>query len=375
MPPAIDVLRARQALRGLLPAVRAAAPVSLCLAAGQLMGRTDVGLVMAVGARRVAIADPHGEPASRGANVALAAGADAVAVFLGTLAGIPSAVGPRNVCPRLGGRGGKKPPRGSRPAGRGASRPLRPRPTSSRGPGRSGSTGAGRGRRGRRGPSPFSDGFQRLAEVALARARASLALLAAAASHPAEGSRFGLLLAGTVTGCLLAVRALGVPRGNWVVVSTLLVLRPEAGGTRRRALERLEGTLLGCALAGGLLILLHSVVLTDLLIFLLLVGYFRLPPGSPWALAFFTPALVLGVGRSSPAIGSGRSTERWTSWPARWWRSPSGFSSAPGSRRLRYSVSWFVWNPFCPPRRAAAASSSATIDGDACPVALSSVRQ
>src|SRR5208283_2338187 len=137
-------------------------------------------------------------------------------------------------------------------------------------------------------------------KLALARARASLALLAAAASHPAASSRFGLLLAGTVTGCLLAVRALGVPRGNWVVVSTLLVLRPEAGGTRRRALERLEGTLLGCVLAGGLIVLLHSVVLADVLIFLLLVGYFRLPPGSPWALAFFTPAVVLGVGLLEP---------------------------------------------------------------------------
>src|SRR5208283_5532179 len=86
--PVRDALpRAGRLLLQLGPALRGAAAMSACLAAGQLAGQTALGLVMAVGARRVVLVDPGGEPASRAANMALAALAGTAAAFLGTLAG------------------------------------------------------------------------------------------------------------------------------------------------------------------------------------------------------------------------------------------------------------------------------------------------
>ena len=125
--------------------------------------------------------------------------------------------------------------------------------------------------------------------------------LAASAASPLAASRFGVVLAATVTGCLLAVRALHIPRGNWVVVSVLVVLRPEASATRRRGVQRLGGTLAGCALAAALVFLVRSVALSQVLIFLLLVAYFRLlPVAYGWSLAFLTPAIVLGLALLEP---------------------------------------------------------------------------
>jgi uncharacterized membrane protein YccC len=85
------------------------------------------------------------------------------------------------------------------------------------------------------------------------------------------------------------------------VVSVLVVLRPDHAVTRRRGLERLWGTLLGCFLAAALVFLVRWPWVADGLIFVLMVGFFRLQAAAyAWSLAFFTPAIVLGISLLEP---------------------------------------------------------------------------
>src|SRR5271166_3361861 len=79
--------RARQELSRLVPSLRAAAAVTACLVGSQFAGRTGLGLILAVGARRVITADPGGEPVARAAIFCLAAVAASLGAFGGTLAG------------------------------------------------------------------------------------------------------------------------------------------------------------------------------------------------------------------------------------------------------------------------------------------------
>ncbi len=295
--------RLEQALRRLAPALRAAVAVSACVVAGQLSGRTGLGLVMAVGARRVALADPGGEPASRAASLALAAAMGAVAVFVGTLAGnslVLAALGMFALGWVAGAARGK-----TEAAGRLAAVPAVLFALAQLLPGDA-AAAAERALAVAVGGTvahlllldAWPAGWLRRAAQ---RTAAGVRFLTTSASSPAAAGRFGLVLAATVTGCLLAVRALEVRHGNWVVVSVLMVLRPGFATTQRRGLERLAGTLLGCTLAAALVFLSRSVVLTEVLIFLLLVGYFRLHPVAyGWSLAFLTPAIVLGVSLLEP---------------------------------------------------------------------------
>ncbi len=277
--------------------------MSACIAAGQLSGRTGLGLVMAVGARRVALADPGGEPASRAASLALAALAGAAAVFVGTLAGNSLALAALGMFALAWVAGAARSKTDA--AGRLAAVPAVLFALAQLLPGDV-SAAAERALAVAVGGTvahlllldALPAGWIRRAAQ---RTVAGLRFLAASVASPAAAARFGLVLAAAVTGCLLAVRALEVRRGNWVVVSVLMVLRPELATTRRRGVERLAGTLVGCALAAALVFLVHSVVLTEMLILLLLVGYFRLQPEAyGWSLAFLTPAIVLGVGLLEP---------------------------------------------------------------------------
>ena len=144
----------------------------------------------------------------------------------------------------------------------------------------------------------FPKGWLRLAGRRLS---AGVHLLWRALRSPDVEVRFGLVLACTVSACLWVVRALDLPRGSWVVVSVLVVLRPDHAVTRRRGLERVWGTLLGCLLAAALVSVVRSPWLADGLIFLLMVGFFRLQAVAyGWSLAFFTPAVVLGISLLEP---------------------------------------------------------------------------
>ncbi len=298
-----SLAQAQKGLSQLAPAVRAAAAVSGCLAAGQLAGRTALGLVMAVGARRVVIADPGGEPASRAANMALAVVAGSLAGFTGTLAGHSLTLSTLGMF-ALGWVAGVARSR-SDAAGRLAASPAILFALAQILPGdirtaaeRALAVGVG----GAVGEvlvlGAYPRGWLRLAAR---RAQSGLRFLGAALLTPGTDVRFGVVLAATVSVCLLVVRALDLPRGHWVVVSVLVVLRPEPAATRRRGLERVVGTLWGCVLAVALVYLVRAPLLADLLVFLLMVAFFRLQPVAyGLSLAFFTPAVVLGISLLEP---------------------------------------------------------------------------
>jgi hypothetical protein len=295
--------RARQECTHLEPALRAAAAVALCVVVGQLWGRTAVGLVMAVGARRVAIANPGGTATSRGANMAIAVVVGALAAFAGTLVGHSLAASTLGMFV-LGWVAGMARSR-SEAAGRLASSPAILFTLAQILPGDTGmalqrglAVGVGGAVAGVFLVAGYPKGWLRLAAR---RTRAGAQFLWRATRSTEGDMRFGLALAATVSACLFVVRALDLPRGYWVVVSVLVVFRPEQAATRRRGLDRLYGTLLGCALAIGLVFLVRAPWLADVMLFLLMVGFFRLlPVAYGWSLAFFTPALVLGISLLEP---------------------------------------------------------------------------
>jgi Fusaric acid resistance protein-like len=295
--------RTRQGLTRLAPSIRAAAAVSASLVGGQLAGRTAVGLVMAVGARRVVIADPGGEPASRAANMSIALLTGSLAGFAGTLVGHSLALSTLGMF-ALGWVAGVARSR-SDAAGRLAASPAILFALAQILPGTvqlAGERALAVGVGGALGQLLVLGTYPRgWLELAVRRSRAGVRFLWRSMFSAEASGRFGLVLAATVSACLFVVRALDLPRGHWVVVSVLVVLRPEAAVTRRRGLERVAGTLLGCLLAVALVFLVRSPLVADLLIFFLMVGFFRLQPTAyGWSLAFFTPAVVLGISLLEP---------------------------------------------------------------------------
>jgi uncharacterized membrane protein YccC len=294
---------AQEALKRLLPAVRAALAVSACLASGQLAGRTALGLVMAVGARRTVLADPGGAPTSRAANMSLALVAGALAGFAGTLVGHSLALSTLGMF-ALGWVAGVARAR-SDAAGVVASAPAILFALAQILPGDAHlalERGLAVGGGGLLAMLLVLGSYPRRSlRLARARARRGVRFLFRSMSADERSVRFGFVLAATVSVCILVVRALDLPRGAWVVVSVLVVLRPDTKVTRRRGLERLLGTIVGCAVAVGLVFVVRSPLLSDGLIFLLMVGFFRLQRVAwGWSLAFFTPALVLSISLLEP---------------------------------------------------------------------------
>jgi hypothetical protein len=298
-----DFAPVRKGLAPLGLSLRAAAAVSGCILLGQLSGRTAMGLVMAIGARRVVIADPGGTPASRAANMTLAVVTGACAAFLGTLLGHSLTLSTLAMF-ALGWVAGVARGR-SEAAGRLASSPAILFALAQILPG---TWGLGL----ERGVAVSLGGALAVASVllaypkgwlhlALVRTREGARFLWRALRSGVGDVRFGLVLAATVSACLLVVRVLDLPRGAWVVVTVLVVLRPEREVTRRRGLERVLGTILGGALAVALVFLVRWPWLADVLIFVLMVGFFRCQPVAyGWSLAFFTPAIVLSISLLEP---------------------------------------------------------------------------
>lgn len=85
-----------------------------------------------------------------------------------------------------------------------------------------------------------------------------------------------------------------VPHGIWIPLTTLIILQPHLGATLTRAFERTAGTLLGAAVAGGLLLLLHDTPGIDaaiLVCFFFTLIFFR---RRYWvAVMFLTPLIIL----------------------------------------------------------------------------------
>jgi Fusaric acid resistance protein-like len=296
--------RAKKELRRLRPSLLAATAVAGCLVAGQLAGRTAVGLVMALGARRVAIVDSAGQPPGlRAAHMAIAVVAGALAGFAGTLAGHSLALSTLGMFV-LGWVAGVARSR-SDEAGKLASSPAILFALAQILPGgldlaagRALAVAVGGTVAGALVLGIYPTGWLSLVRQ---RTRVGVRFLWGAMFLREGSARFGLVLAATTSLCLFVVRELDIPRGYWVVVSVLVVLRPEQAVTRRRGRQRLTGTLLGCVLAIGLVFLVRTPAAADVLIFLLMVGFFRLQlTAYGWSLAFFTPAVVLGIGLLEP---------------------------------------------------------------------------
>lgn len=90
------------------------------------------------------------------------------------------------------------------------------------------------------------------------------------------------------------VGALGLNHGYWVIITVTVVLQPYAGLTFQRSLQRIAGTLLGAALAAGLVALVRD----PAIILLAIGGLFAVAMSiQPLSLSAFqvllTPALVL----------------------------------------------------------------------------------
>ncbi|MFY2556596.1 FUSC family protein [Corallococcus terminator] len=90
------------------------------------------------------------------------------------------------------------------------------------------------------------------------------------------------------------VRGLGLDHGYWVIITVIVVLQPYSGMTFQRGLQRAGGTLLGSALAAGLVALVRdpAVLLVAIMLFFAVAIAVK-----PLSLSFFqvllAPALVL----------------------------------------------------------------------------------
>ncbi|QDE81297.1 MULTISPECIES: FUSC family protein [Myxococcus] len=90
------------------------------------------------------------------------------------------------------------------------------------------------------------------------------------------------------------VGALGLNHGYWVIITVTVVLQPYAGLTFQRSLQRIAGTLLGAALAAGLVALVREPAIILLAIGVLFAVAMSIQPLSLSAFqVLLTPALVL----------------------------------------------------------------------------------
>ncbi|MDI1481055.1 FUSC family protein [Polyangium sp. y55x31] len=81
---------------------------------------------------------------------------------------------------------------------------------------------------------------------------------------------------------------------NWVTLTTLVILQPHIGATIQRALERVVGTVLGCALAAALTLTVRSpIVLTTIMVPLLVAAVATQPQSRGLFTVFLTPVFVL----------------------------------------------------------------------------------
>ena len=93
---------------------------------------------------------------------------------------------------------------------------------------------------------------------------------------------------------IVIIRIMHVDHGYWLMMTSLIVLQPHVGGTMRRGLERVGGTVGGGILAALLAVLLHSPMATALTLFPLAVLCLAFLPINYAAFAFFlTPTFVL----------------------------------------------------------------------------------
>src|SRR2546428_5001199 len=104
------------------------------------------------------------------------------------------------------------------------------------------------------------DAAARDAQVPRTTVRAALAPDSALLRHAVR-------MAVTVSLGAAIAAAMGVTRASWVTVAVVIVLQPDSGGTVRRAVQRVLGTVLGAGLAALLVPILRSPTLIGVVLF------------------------------------------------------------------------------------------------------------
>ncbi|AKQ68677.1 hypothetical protein A176_005589 [Myxococcus hansupus] len=106
--------------------------------------------------------------------------------------------------------------------------------------------------------------------------------------------RHALRMGFAAAAAMALVEALKLNHGYWVIITVTVVLQPYAGLTFQRSLQRIAGTLLGAALAAGLVALVRDPAIILLAIVVLFSVAMSIQPLSLSAFqVLLTPALVL----------------------------------------------------------------------------------
>lgn len=109
--------------------------------------------------------------------------------------------------------------------------------------------------------------------------------------------RFALVV-GIATTCY---EFLHLERGYWLIITTMVIMKPEFSDTHRRALERVLGSVVGGVLALLLAVAVRNLVALDLLLVLLSVlAYSQLSTHYGLYVVFLTPFVVLMINTASP---------------------------------------------------------------------------
>ncbi|HTI71895.1 MAG TPA: FUSC family protein, partial [Candidatus Limnocylindria bacterium] len=92
-----------------------------------------------------------------------------------------------------------------------------------------------------------------------------------------------------------------IPKGHWIAFSMIIVLQPDYGSTRRRAIERIGGTFAGVILASALLWVRTPVYILDLLAAGTSFGFaYYLRTRYAWAVFYVTLLVVLITETTTP---------------------------------------------------------------------------
>lgn len=114
--------------------------------------------------------------------------------------------------------------------------------------------------------------------------------------------RHALRLALAVAAGSALYTGLGLPHGIWIPLTVLVVLQPDVGGTRERALQRTVGTVAGVALAGLLITWIDDTDIVNLL--LVALTFFTLlflRRRYVLAVTLLTPLIILLLERLAPS--------------------------------------------------------------------------
>lgn len=113
--------------------------------------------------------------------------------------------------------------------------------------------------------------------------------------------RHALRLSIAVAAAVAIAMALRLPRGYWLMLTVLVILKPDFGGTRERAVQRVGGTVLGGIAAA----LLAAMVRSEMLIYALMVplgilAFSQLPRNYGLFVTLLTPFVVLMIDLGDP---------------------------------------------------------------------------